>query len=421
MFRPYRLLAAVPHAPSLMASALLARLYIPAQVMVLTFLVAEWTGSYAAGGVICTAMTVGHAIAGPVRGRAADRSSVAKVLVVSGLVQSTGFAAMIGTAHWVDPARWWVMLPVALATGLAAPPLGQVARSMWPRLATGEAREAAYAVEATLQELLYVVAPMLATVAVAAWNPSLALACVAVWAVVGPGLFAASLWRAGIRGGLGGGAQERSVGLLRARGFLSMMCFFTLLVGGLVAVDLVLVGWARSRGQAELAGFMAAAWALGSLAGGLVMGGFPRYRLWLRSGLAALGLCALAAVLPPVAEGSPWVVGGVLAVGGAAIAPLLAASNGRLADLAPAGRRGEAFGWTTTASTLGIAIANPLAGSMMDLGGPAAAAATCAGLVVAAFAVVLLHVWRTGPLQPAAEVVEATADRRGQEVDDLPR
>lgn len=405
-----------------MGFGLLARLYIPAQVMVLTFLMAEWTGSYAIGGAVCTAMTIGHAIAGPVRGRAADRTSVAKVLVASGLVQSAGYVAMIATVTLVDAAHWWLMLLVALATGLAAPPLGQVARSMWPHIASGEAREAAYAVEATLQELLYVVAPMLATFAIAAWSPSWALVGLALWALIGPGLFAAALWRAGIRGGLSGdSARGRSVGLLRVRGFVSLMCFFGLVVGALVSVDLVLVGWARGRGEPELAGVMAMTWALGSLVGGLVMGGFPRHRLWVRSGLAALGLCVLAAVLPPVSAGSPWVIGVVLALGGAAIAPLLAASNGRLADLAPVDRRGEAFGWTTTASTMGVAIANPLAGSTMDLGGPAAAGATCAGLAVAAFAVVLLHLRRTGPLPPAAEVVEKTADRRGPAVNDLPR
>ena len=36
---PYRLLAGVPHAPGLMAANLLARLYVPAINLVLTFLV----------------------------------------------------------------------------------------------------------------------------------------------------------------------------------------------------------------------------------------------------------------------------------------------------------------------------------------------------------------------------------------------
>ncbi|GAB3677340.1 MFS transporter [Saccharopolyspora tripterygii] len=421
MLRPYRLLAAVPHAPSLMCSGLLARLYIPAQVMVLTFLIAEWTGSYAIGGAVCTAMTIGQAIAGPVRGRAADRTSVAKVLVLSGFVQAAGFAAMIAIAHWVDGTRWWLMLFAALATGLASPPLGQVARSMWPRIAHGEAREAAYAVEATLQELLYVVAPMLATFVVAAWNPSAALVVLGVWALIGPGLFATALWRAGIRGGLGSGGPGSSGGVVRVRGFASMLCFFSLSVGALVSMDLVLVGWARERGEPGLAGVMAMVWALGSLAGGLVMGGFPRSRLWVRSGLCALGLCALVPVLPPVSAGSPWAIGAVLALGGTAIAPLLAAANGRTADLAPPERRGEAFGWVSTAGTAGVAMAGPLAGSMLDLGGPAAAGATCAALSVTAFGVVLLHLRRVGTLPPAAEVVEATADRRGRAADDLPR
>ncbi|MDI2028904.1 MFS transporter [Saccharopolyspora sp. TS4A08] len=404
-----------------MTFGLLARLYIPAQVMVVTFLMAEWTGSYALGGAVCTAMTIGHAIAGPVRGRAADRSSVAKVLVVSGAVQSVGFAAMIATAAWADAAMWWLMLPVALATGLSAPPLGQVTRSMWPMIATGRAREAAYAVEATIGELLYVVGPMLAAFAVAAWGAPAALVACAVWAVVGPALFASALWRAGIRGGLGGGSRGSAGSLVRTPGFLTLLCFFCLIAGALISVDVLLVGWARGRGEPQLAGVLAGVWAVGSLVGGLVMGGFPRHRLWARAGVTALGLCALVPVLPPISGGSPWAVGLILLIGGSAVAPLLTAANNRLADLAPVDRRGEAFGWMSTAGQGGAALASPLVGALLDGSGPAGAGAGIAGMAVVALAVVLLHLRRSGPVSPVAEVVEKTADRRGHAVDDLPR
>ncbi|MGW5642709.1 MFS transporter [Saccharopolyspora sp. NPDC003752] len=395
MLRPYRLLAAVPHASSLMAFSLLGRLHMPALAMVLAFLVVDWTGSYAIGGVIGMMVTLGQAIAGPLRGRAADRSSSPKLLVVTGLGSGLGMVALVLVTRWADPAQWWLILPVAVFTGLSHPPITQIGRAIWPRLTDGPAREAAFAVEATLQELLFVVAPMLATFVVAIWGAVVAMLACAAWAALGSIIFAASLLRAGLREAPAESASgARGAGsLFRVRGFTSLLLFYATLVGGLISIDLVLVGWARERGAPELAGLLAMVWAVGSLTGGLVSGGFAaRPRLWLRVLLAALGMAALVPVLPPIADpGSPWLVGAILLIGGTAIAPTLAAGNGRIADLAPAERRSEAFGWLTSATTLGGAIASPMAGWMLDLSGPALAAAGAAGLAFVGFGFVAHH------------------------------
>ncbi|MGW1676954.1 MFS transporter [Saccharopolyspora sp. NPDC002376] len=395
VLRPYRLLAAVPHAPNLMFFSLLGRLHMPALGMVLAFLAVDWTGSYAIGGVIGATITVGQAIAGPLRGRAADRSSPPRLLVVTGLGSGLGMVAIIAVTSWVDPAHWWLILPVALGTGLSHPPIGQIGRAIWPLLADGPAREAAFVVEATLQELLFVVTPMLAAFVVAIWGPVVAMFACAVWATFGAVLFAVALWRAGLNEGLGErGQSERKPGsLFRTPGFVSLLGFFVLFVGGLISIDLVLVGWARERGEPELAGVLAMVWAVGSLVGGLVIGGSARRpRLWLRASLAALGLVALVPVLPPIVDpGSPLLVGAILMIGGTAVAPTLAASNGRLADIAPPERRNEAFGWMASATTFGGALAAPLSGMMLDLAGPAAAAAAAAGLALGAAGLVASH------------------------------
>ncbi|WP_188986464.1 MFS transporter [Saccharopolyspora thermophila] len=379
--------------------SLLGRLHMPGISIVLAFLVVDWTGSYAVGGVVGGTITIGQTVAGPMRGRAADRSSASKLLVLTGLLSGLGMAAIVVVTQLLDPARWWLVLPVALLTGLAHPPITQVGRAMWPHLCTGPSREAAYAVEATLQELLFVVTPTLAAFTVALWGAVTAMVAVAVWAAVGPVLFAGALWRAGLRDAMGGGAGGAGgVGVLfRVPGFTALLAFLGLLVGGLISIDLVLVGWARGQGAPELAGVLATVWAVGSLIGGLVMGGVSgRPRLWLRALLAAVGLLALVPTLPPVVDvGSPWVIGLVLLVGGTAVAPTLAASNGRLADLAPAAQRSEAFGWSSSATTLGGAIAAPLAGWMLDMSGPAGAAAAAGGLALLAVGFVVHHSVRT--------------------------
>jgi predicted MFS family arabinose efflux permease len=412
VLRPYRLLAAVPHAPSLMTFSLLGRLHMPALAMVVAFLAVDWTGSYAVSGVIGATITAGQAVAGPLRGRAADRSSAPKLLLLTGLGSGLGMAVVVVVTRLVDPGQWWLVLPVAALTGLSHPPVSQVGRAIWPRLTSGPAREAAFAVEATLQELLFVVAPVLATLVVAFWGPAVAMLSCAAWASLGSALFAAALRRAGLREAPteGAGDARKTGSLFRVPGFVSLLAFFALLIGGLISVDLVLVGWARERGAPELAGLLALVWAVGSLTGGLVSGGFAaRPRLWLRALLSALGLVALVPVLPPIADpGSPWLVGAILLIGGTAVAPTLAASNGRLADLAPVERRNEAFGWMASATMLGGAVAAPLAGWMLDVSGPAAGAAAAGGLALLGFALVAHHSVRASRVRQQAEQTATT-------------
>lgn len=424
VLRPYRLLAATPHVPSALTACLVARLYQPAQIIVLTFLVSGWAGSYAAGGAAAAATTIGQAIAGPARGRQIDRRSVPNVLMLTGSGVALGFTAMTAVAHWVDPAWWGLIVPVALGTGLMSPPLGQVGRAMWPRLTEGEARKSAYAADATLQELLFALGPMLAAFAVAAWGPKAAMLGCAVWALVGTNLFAGALWRAGLRDGLGDAATfQTGPGLWRIPGFGSLLGFCCLIASALIAADVLLVGWARERSQPELAGVLAAVWATGSLAGGVIAGGLTgRPRLGRRSVLVALGMWALVPVLPPVSEpGSPLLVAAILLAGGAAIAPTFAASNGRLADLTPPHRRGEAFGWASAAMTLGGSLSSPLVGAMLDLSGPAAGAAVIAGSATAAALLVAWHLHRTRHVSSSPVVAGQSVDRSSDVPDDLPR
>lgn len=393
VLRPYLLLAQVPHAFALLGAGLLARLHQPAINLVLTFLIADRTGSYAAGGVVGGAITVGQAVAGPFRGRAADRSGPSRVLLITGCGYGLGLGLIAFLARpggWLPASWWWLLLPVAFATGLSFPPAGQIGRAMWVRIADGPARQAAFAVEATAQELLFVISPILAAFAVAAQGAFAATLWCGAFGTLGAAAFAATLWRAGLRAVPSQVEDRGGTSLLATPGFGLLLGFGCLMIGGVVTVDLLIVGWARERGTPELAGHLAAAWAIGSLVGGLLLGAAAgRPRVWLRGVLAVAGIVALVPVLPPVAvPGSPWLVTAVLLVGGLAIAPMFAATNARLGELAPEGRRAEAFGWLAGAGMVGAAIAAPATGGLLDASGPAAAAAMGAALAATAVCLV---------------------------------
>ncbi|WP_225978083.1 MFS transporter [Gandjariella thermophila] len=391
VLRPYRQLARIPHLPALLGWSLLGRLHVTGTALALSFLIAGWTGSYTLAGVVGGALALGQGLSGPSRGRSADRRSAPRLLVATGLLYGAGLA-MLGVLPALLPAAAWPVEPLlALLTGLAMPPVSQVSRAAWPRLASGAARESLYAVEATLVELVFAAGPVLISVTVALAGATAATALCGGFAVLGALGFAGVLRRAGLARPVGAGevagprpGRRRSVLLIR--GVLAAVAVSMFLIAALEAVDMVVVAWARDRGTPATAGVLGAAWALGSAAGGLIAGGLGGTpRLPLRAAGTALGVLALVPVLPPVSPASsPWLLGVVLAVGGMAISPALAANNSRLSALAPEGRRAEVFGWVTTAITAGPTFAAPLAGWLLDRAGAAASAGGAAVLAVAA-------------------------------------
>jgi MFS family permease len=391
VLRPYRQLAAVPHLPSLLTWSLVGRLHMSGTPLAVSFLVAGWTGSYAIAGLVGGALALGQGVAGPLRGRAVDRSSAPRLLVAAGLVYGVGLGVL-----GVLPASAWPVAPgVALLVGLAMPPANQVSQAIWPRLVHGSAREAVYAVEATLQELLWIAGPVLAAWAVAAVDARFAVALCAAFATLGALGFAAALRRADLATPAvrhpRKGARQRSV--LAAPGIPRMIVLWMCLIGAVLSVDMVVVAWARNQGMPQLAGVLGAVWATGSAVGGLVAGGLAGApKLALRTAGLAGGLALLVPVLPPVLDpSSPWLVGAVLMVGGAAIAPTLAACNSRLGVLAPEYRRAEVAGWVAAAATAGSSMALPAAGALLDQVGPAASAAGAA-LLAAIAALLALRV-----------------------------
>ncbi|MDE3721490.1 MFS transporter [Nocardiopsis sp. N85] len=373
MLANYRRLFAVPHVLSLLVWSLIARFHTPGLMIAVTFLVVDWTGSYSLAGLVAGAFTLGMALVGPLRGRMADKGGTDRLTLVCGAVFTVGLLALTV----LPGSLWWVSIPLALGTGLFGTPANQIVRALWPRLTRGPERQAIYAAEATTQELLFVFSPILTAGVVAFAGPRWALAMLAVLSLAGTLGFALALRRAGVTGpapleaaaGPVPAGPRRS--LLRDPALLVLFAMCMLMVSGIMGVDLVIVAWANELDAPYLVMVLASVWALGSLVGGAIAGGLRgRPRLVRRSLASAAGVAVLLPFVPPWAElPTPLWVTPLLFLSGLAIAPTLAATMGRLGDLAPAARRAEAFGWMSTALGVGGAIAGPLAGGLIDLMG----------------------------------------------------
>ncbi len=385
---PYRQLLTVPGLPGLLSWSLLGRLHLTGTILAMTFLVAGWTGSYVSAGLVGGVYTIGVAAGGPLRGRSADRGDPVTLLVLTGAVYAAGMSAVAFAPAFIPLGLWPLVTVLAFVTGLVQPPVTQISRAAWPRLTEGAARQSLFAVEATLQELLFVVGPVLAATVVAVASPRAGVLLCGALALAGAVGFARALHRIGLRAPVE--SVQRAGSVLGAPGLVAALAMSLCFVAPLTTVDLAIVAWARDFGTPASAGLLLAAWSVGSAVGGLVVGGrSAEPRLGLRALLMALGVAALVPVLPPVVDGPAWLIGVVLAVGGAAIAPALAATNARIGDLAPPGRAAEVFGWVVTAATLGSALTLPVAGWLLDHIGPAAAAGAAAVVSLTAAALSL--------------------------------
>jgi MFS family permease len=358
----YGALFRVPHVRRLVLSGMLARLPMGMIGLALLLLVRENGGSYAAAGAVSGLYFVATAIGAPISGRLVDRRGQARILR-SRAVSFPALLVGVCALALLDAPLPLIGAAAAAAGGLM-PPVGASLRSLWPRMfADAELRAAAYALEASLQEITFIVGPLLVALLTAAASPVLALGVAAVVGGVGTMLIALAepvrAWRP---------EEERHaasiLGALESRGVLTIIGLSGCLGLGFGATEVGFPAFAELHGGAELGSIPLSLFAGGSLVGGLVAGArvtMPPLRL-LRVSAVLLTLCL---ALPLLGWSLPSM--GVLAfLAGLAIAPVVMSAYGLVDAVAARGTAAEAFSWITTAVFAGFSVGMALGGTLID-------------------------------------------------------
>ena len=252
----------------------------------------------------------------------------------------------------------------AAAAGLTMAPVSSVLRSIWPIVAGADGAKTAYALDAALQEVIFVGGPLLVAV-LAVISPVAAVAGAAVLAAVGTYAFARL---PPVRAA--GPAEERHtarLGALSAVGVRTLALLSLWLGLGFGAAEIAVPAFAEAEGNRALAGVALAGFSAGSLVGGLLAGLRPsrdeRRRIILGT-IALTGLMAL-----PLAARSMGSMAVLLFVAGLPIAPVVAAIYGQIGRVAAAGSVAEAFSWFGTAVSVGIAGGSVAGGWLIDAHG----------------------------------------------------
>ncbi len=372
----------------LLPTALLGRLPIAMTGLAITLLVTRH-GTYARAGVVMSAYVVGSGLAGPLVGRAADRLGRRRVLVVAAVLNALLLAALAYVPKDVPG----LLVGVAVLAGTTMPPLSAAARSLWSALLEGPARDTMYALDATVQEVIFIVGPMLVALLVAFSDPQVALAVTGLVGLVGVTAFVAHPLANHVATTDG----THPGGLWRMPSLRRIVLVGSLLVMSFNFIDLAIISFVSGRTANSQAGAVLAVWAAGSMTGGLIYGARPalaRLPLPVMIGFVAATLGVLS--LSPGKAG----LAVLLFCNGLTIAPTIGRIYGEVGRMAPPAAATEAFSWLATGFLAGTALGAALSGLSVTHWGPRPSFLVAAGIAALAAAAATL---RVEPLPGAVE------------------
>lgn len=379
MFSPYRRVLSTPGALAFSSSALVARIPSSTVGLGIVLLVERATDSYGLAGTVSATYVLAQALFALLHGRLLDSHGQWRVLplAVSGFTAALALMALAVEQDWGSGATY----AFAALAGACVPQIGASVRARWSHVLR-ERRDVqtAYALESVLDELVFVVGPVLVTTLATLWHPTWALGVAAACGLVGTLTFA---------------AQRRTAPPARPRavsagprvplgwGLIAPLALVGLALGALFGVaEVAVVAFSEEQGAPALAGPLLGVWALGSLVGGLVSGTIawargPEVRV--RVGMAVL----TATMVPLLVIDSPWLMAAALLVGGCVIAPTMIATLTLVEQCVPRERLTEGMSVIQTGLVAGVAPGAALGGALIDVHGAAAGfgVAVAAGLL----------------------------------------
>ncbi len=330
--------------------------------------------SYGLAGLVLAATSLGQALAGPLTSRWMGRWAMRPVITLTIVVSALSMAGIAFLDMSIGG-----YIAVGFLGGLATPPIQPAVRTIYPTMVNSKQLTPLFSLDASAQEIIWIAGPVVTTF--------IATQISTTWAIVVAGVFliGGGIWFLSCRE-LGTvtippSRNKMGVVLTKPPVLLATVVGF-LLIGAAAAVEVAVVSVFGHEGAQ--AGIILSIWAIGSIIGGLALGGVPigPSALATRMAVVFVGI-ALAGIILDF-----WWIAGALLIAGVGIAPALAVMFAIVSASVKFSDTAEAYGWMGSGQLIGAALGSAIAGFAIDgwgsVGGFIAASAfALVGLVVA--------------------------------------
>ncbi|MEQ7007492.1 MFS transporter [Actinopolymorpha sp. B17G11] len=384
MLEPYRALLRLPGTLKFSASGLLGRLPISMVALGIIILVSARTGSYGIAGSVAAAYVIARSACSPLQARLVDRYGQRRMLPLIAFVHAATLGGLVVVVDLDLPVP--VLHVLAALAGGSSPTIGSYVRARWNHLLGNTPElQTAFALEAVVDELLFMIGPPVVTLLATAVNPS-----AGILVALASG-FAGTLLLASLRGTEPPAHGRSGAGTaLQPLGWRLLLPVVAASVGiGTLfgAFDISVIALASEQDARAWSGVLLAITATGSMLAAAILGGLRLRRS--ASARFRIGTVAIAVAILPLPFINHLGVLAVIVFGvGFTISPTLIASTARVSETVPTSRLAEGLAWTTSAVVGGIALGGAVAGQVIDHAGASAGfvVSIAAGVLAAAAA-----------------------------------
>ena len=391
MLKPYVTLLRTPGALKFSTAGFIGRMPIAMDSLAIIFIVVAATDSYALAGALTAVGSIVVGAAEVFWSRQADRRGQAKILLLAVPTRVVSFLIFVVLVSKDAPIwTWFLSLIIAESTAISA---GGMVRRRWlhilkndPDNNDGHLVNTAYSWEAMVDEIVFILGPVVATSFAVNVAPSAGILAGLVFLAIGWTSLAAM--KSTEPPAEPANKQDPHPAVLRNRIVQSIVIPCALLGGFFGAIGITVVGFAEERNHPESTGWLLAIWAVGSAVAALINGVIKFKSAHATRFLIYLVALTIATV-PLLFVNSIPLLALALFANGLFIAPLIVNAYGTVENAVPAGQITEALTWVIAGMPLGGALASALAGVVIDNSGAQMAFWVPLGFMFAALATTL--------------------------------
>ncbi|MDO4664737.1 MAG: MFS transporter [Actinomycetaceae bacterium] len=384
----YKELFRIPGAAGFSLAGIIARFPMSMSNLAIIMMISLMFSDYSLAGRLSAVGAVSFALAVPQISRYVDRYGQARIMYPCIIMSGIALFALVAAVLHRQP--HWVLYVLTALTAALSGSVGALVRARWVYVLKDHEPgrlQSAFALEATFDEVIFIIGPLIATVLCTSIHPVAGIMAAGIISLVGSTLFFCQRITEPVPSKKLTEVPHNSGFLLANATMVVLMIVYSLMGAMFGALDVVTVAFAEESGWPGGTGVLLAALALGSLIAGVIYG--SRTWVWSLPQLYILGvtvLCVGGACLL-FATGF-WTFAVLMFITGTAFAPTATNIMTMVSRAVPQTNLTEAIAWMSTAisigSSVGAAVAGDLISRHQSFGGLVAVAVCCAVTLVAA-------------------------------------